>query len=190
MLRSIVVYSATLALGGAMTLVGCGEAPNQQLAQAPAQPAIPMPENEQRFIAELDSANATAQAQLEQTQNGIRQDAIREDLYRAECKALRSHHVVRNWVARLDNVEADALAPGRASVTLRADDLEIYSEPWGDDRDPPISWVKDMEPGELIKFSGTVDLDLEHAVDRTDCNPVVSNPIYVTFKSMKVIPET
>jgi hypothetical protein len=82
--------------------------------------------------------------------------------------------------------------PGRAKVELVAGDLKIESVPsLGEVKgQPPISWVKDMEPGQLVTFSGTIDLDLEHAVDRTDCNPMVANPIYVEFKSMKVTPRT
>jgi hypothetical protein len=96
---------------------------------------------------------------------------------------------VHDWVARLRNVRADLTTPSRADVDLDAGYLSISSPPWDESRGKPLaSWVKNMEPGQLITFSGAVELDLEHAVDRTDCNPVVVNPIYVEFKSMKVTP--
>jgi hypothetical protein len=78
------------------------------------------------------------------------------------------------------------------AVELVAGDLKSESVPTLAEvkGQPPISWVKDMEPGQLITFSGSIDLDLEHAPDRTDCNPMSVNPIYVEFKSMKVIPRS
>ncbi len=95
---------------------------------------------------------------------------------------------MHNWVARLRRVYADPFSPGFASLELVAGYLAIESESsLGGETNglPPISWVKDMDPGQLVTFSGTIDLDLEHAPDRTDCNPMVANPIYVKFKSMK-----
>jgi hypothetical protein len=175
---------------GALVATGAAcdaEHAEPQGAQATAQSAIPMPDDQREFIDELSSIDVKANAQLRATGNDIRRDAIRNEQEKAQCRALRRHRVVHNWVARLQRVSADSFAPGFASIELVAGNVEIQSEPsLGDKKGlPPISWVKDMEPGQLVTFSGTIDLDLEHAPDRTDCNPVVANPIYIAFKSMK-----